>query len=140
MQHLIFPYINPNMADRASGSIGSCEKYQVTGLGFLTGNNRTLIKDSLSCRAGEVINTGLSIYPTHIAAAVKAGTWGTAAPHIRPSDILCGFLHKCFKAAVSHCNSGRQTVSAFTASRRAVLCLCINPLCVALIFRCNYPI
>ena len=81
------------------GVVGAFEKDQISGLCFGFGNVLTLVPQAVGGRSAHVI-TVLIVHPADVAAAIKAGFRGRAAPHIGCAHILLGFLVDGGKLAV----------------------------------------
>ena len=91
MQHDGIAHIDTAMA-HAGGIVGSLEEHKVARFD-LRGRNRGAEIVKALCGLAAHIPAGVIQHPRNVAAAIKAGAWRAAAPHIRIADVLCRFLH-----------------------------------------------
>ena len=96
--HHAVAQIDSGMA-HAGGVVGAFEKDQISGLCFCFGNVLAFLPQTVGGRSAHIVAV-LVVHPADVAAAIKAGFRGRAAPNVGGAHILLGFLVDGGKFAV----------------------------------------
>ena len=131
MDHHAVADIDANVR-RTNGVVSFFKEDQVTRLCICRRNIAALASQSIRCRAPDVPAIAAVIDdPADKTGAVKTGAWGTAAPHIRHSQILFGFCdHPCklfirqgfFWNVILETTAGASACSTRTTRANAACC------------------